>query len=151
MIHRDRRRRRVTEFIAAGGVHSQEQLRELLESEGIEATQATLSRDLRELGVVKGSEGYTLPGSGQGLPAPRSTKELERALRDHLQTAQTAGTLVVLRTAPGHAQALAVVIDAVRLPEVVGTLAGDDTLFMATKSNTAAESLTETLSEMAGL
>jgi transcriptional regulator of arginine metabolism len=124
---------------------SQEELAAMLRREGIEATQATLSRDLRELGVLKGPEGYTLP-RGQAAPAV----ELREAAGAYLLSAQTAGTVVVLRTGPGQASALALQIDRSALDGAVGTVAGDDTIFIAAKSARDAARIARILQELAG-
>ena len=150
-----RRRRRILDHLAQTGVHSQEQLRELLAADGVEVTQATLSRDLRELAVVKGPDGYTVIGA-----APVATlqtngrhkaRELEHALRAHLLSVATAGNLLILRTGPGHAGALAVELDGARLQGVVGSLAGDDTIFIAAETPQRATSLGAHLRSLARL
>lgn len=148
MPDKARRRRRILELVARGGVHNQERLRELLATDGIAVTQATLSRDLRELSLVKGPAGYTVPGAPQ--PHRFSDKELVRALRSHLLAAQTAGNLIVLKTAPGHAQALAVEIDAANLSHLVGCLAGDDTIFIAASTPAHAVRLANHLKSLSG-
>ena len=130
----------------------QEQLRELLLEQGVDATQATLSRDLRELGVVKGPGGYALPGgSGVGVATRDRARELDRAVTTLLINAQPAASLAVLHTAPGHAQPLAVALDACRPSGVVGVLAGDDTVFLACQTDDAARSVVWRLRETAGL
>ncbi|GJQ30366.1 MAG: arginine repressor [Phycisphaerae bacterium] len=130
----------IRRLIAEGAVRSQEHLADLLSREGVAASQGTLSRDLRDLGVLKGPDGYTLasPGEARG-EAPR---ELQRAIRERLLSVDQAGSLVVLRTAPGHASALAVEVDRSRPAGVVGTVAGDDTVFVAAGSPAKAHRLT---------
>lgn len=131
-------------------VGNQEQLRELLESQGIDAGQATLSRDLRELGVVKGPLGYVLPGSETMLP--RGTgRELDHAVREALLSAEPAGNLAVLKTGPGRAQMLAVELDRTPPEGVVGVLAGDDTIFLACRSASDAETIIRQFRQTAGL
>jgi transcriptional regulator of arginine metabolism len=148
-----RRGRLISDLIANGEIHSQEQLRELLAAEGIDVTQATLSRDLRELGVVKTSDGYVLPEPGGVDRFARGDRQshVERGIRNHLIEADTAGNLAVLKTAPGHAQALAVVLDGAGVDGVVGTLAGDDTIFLACKSGERARSIVHRFRTLAGL
>lgn len=150
------RQRLVERLIAAGDVHSQEQLVDLLSERGVEATQATISRDLHDLGVMKGPGGYTLPASAPGgAAAPRRAIEaLREAVEAHLLDAQPAGTLTVVRTAPGHAQALAAAIDAAGeegMPGVAGTIAGDDCIFLATASLNAAKAVARRLRSTSGL
>jgi transcriptional regulator of arginine metabolism len=147
-----RRRRLVADCIRRGGVANQEMLRGLLEAQGVEVAQATLSRDLRDLGVVKGPGGYVLPG-GPGVRAERADplKECQRAVKAHLLEADAAGTVAVLKTAPGHAGALSVALDDAKLPGVVGVLAGDDTIFLACRSPRQAEGALRRLRVMSGL
>ncbi|MFG0283048.1 MAG: arginine repressor [Phycisphaerales bacterium JB039] len=128
-------------------VASQERLRQALAQRGVEVVQATLSRDLRELGVVKGPRGYTVAGD-----APRQQPgALERAIRDYLVSATTAGNFVVLRTGPGRAQPVALEIDLSPPPGVLGTVAGDATIFVATESDAASARLAARFSEQAQL
>lgn len=149
---RARRIRLIGDLLSEGGVQSQEQLRELLLDHGVDATQATLSRDLRELGVVKGPGGYALPGEVRIAVATRDReRELERSVSMLLLNAQPAASLAVLHTAPGHAQPLAVALDACRPEGVVGVLAGDDTVFLACQTVDAARSVVRSLRETAGL
>lgn len=150
-----RRRRRILDLLAKTGVHSQEQLRELLSGDGVEVTQATLSRDLRELAVVKGPDGYSVPGAANGASLQTNgrhkARELEHALRAHLLTVAAAGNLLILRTGPGHASALAAELDSAHLTGVVGSLAGDDTIFLAAETPERAASLGAHLRTLAKL
>jgi transcriptional regulator of arginine metabolism len=128
------RRDQVRRLIAAGGVHTQAELVAALATHGLEVTQATISRDLAGLGVVRGFRGgritYLLPDDltdGTGAAQAR----LRRLLADlPLSIAETA-PLVVLRTSPGAANAIASSIDLSNWEDVVGTIAGDDTIFVA--------------------
>ena len=128
------RRDQVRRLIAAGGVHTQGDLVAALAERGVEVTQATVSRDLAGLGVVRGFRGgrqtYLLPDDmtdGTGAAQAR----LRRLLADlPLEIAETA-PLVVLRTSPGAANAIASSIDLSQWGDVVGTIAGDDTIFVA--------------------
>lgn len=149
MSEKTRRQRRVREILERERVTNQQRLQRLLHAEGIEATQATLSRDLRDLGVLKGHDGYTLPAPGAGAPSPQ-TPELQRALEEFLTGSGQAGNLVVLRTGPGRAQVLGDELDRSRVPHVVGTVAGDDTLFVACPSAAAASQLLRKLRALAG-
>lgn len=141
-------------------VASQEELRQALAGRGVEVTQATLSRDLRELGVVKGAGGYLLPeaagnghrnGAGAGGAGGGGRSALERAVREYLVSAVSAGNLVVVHTGPGRAQPVALELDLAPPPEVLGTVAGDDTIFIATVTAGAGERLAGWLREVAGL
>ncbi len=127
---RTRRHRAIRALLARGPIRSQGDLRDSLETQGIDVTQATLSRDLREIGVVKGPGGYRLPGKPVSVPAD----VLEDAIRRELVSAAATGALVVLRTEPGHANALAIDLDTSPTKEILGTIAGDDTVFVATPS-----------------
>lgn len=128
------RRDHVRRLIAAGGIHTQAELVAALAANGVEVTQATISRDLAGLGVVRGFRGgrltYLLPDDitdGAGAAEAR----LRRLLADlPLSIAETA-PLVVLRTSPGAANAIASSIDLSQWDDVVGTIAGDDTIFVA--------------------
>lgn len=147
MPGKTQRRRRIVELIERQRILSQEQLRQLLQQIGIEANQATLSRDLRDLGVYKGPSGYSIPGAPP--PPRRGGRELEEALRTHLLSAERGGNLVVLRTPPGHAQALAIAVDQAQIRGVIGTVAGDDTVMIATRSSSQAGVVAHLLRQLA--
>jgi transcriptional regulator of arginine metabolism len=136
------RQARIVELITQRAVHSQSELLALLEAEGIGSTQATLSRDLDELGAVKlrGADGapasYVLPPENAPLRPAQATSapaRLTRMLGDLLVTAEGSANLAVLRTPPGAAQFLASAMDKVALPDVLGTIAGDDTLLVVSR------------------
>ena len=136
MVSKMIRRQRIRDLLAHNQVGSQEQLQQLLGRSGFEVTQATLSRDLRELGVFKGPMGYILADQPGPISAPimNGARELERMLPAQLIAIQASGNLIVLKTLPGHANPLAIEIDRARLPGVMGTIAGDDTVFVATRT-----------------
>jgi transcriptional regulator of arginine metabolism len=134
---RSARQARIAELIAARPVTSQTQLAALLAEDGVEVTQATLSRDLEELGAVKlrGSDGapasYVLPPENAPLrPAQAAPARLTRLLGDLLTSAEGSANLAVLKTPPGAGQFLASALDKVGLPDVLGTIAGDDTVLV---------------------
>ncbi|HEY7225270.1 MAG TPA: arginine repressor [Micromonosporaceae bacterium] len=135
------RHARITALIRSVPVRSQGELGELLASEGFHTTQATLSRDLEELGAVKvrGTDGsapaYVIPEEGAGplRSAEQAPERLRRLLRELLISADAAGNLVLLRTPPGAAQFLASAFDRSGLPEVMGTIAGDDTIVVVVR------------------
>jgi transcriptional regulator of arginine metabolism len=136
-LTRSARHARIAELITAVPVSSQTQLARLLAESGVEVTQATLSRDLEELGAVKlrGSDGapasYVLPPENAPLrPAQSAPARLTRMLGDLLTAAEGSANLAVLRTPPGAAQFLASAFDRSGLSEVVGTIAGDDTILV---------------------
>jgi transcriptional regulator of arginine metabolism len=134
------RQARIVELIRDRAVHSQSELLGLLEAEGIGTTQATLSRDLDELGAVKlrGADGgapvYVIPDDGSPVRGVEGgTARLARLLGDLLVSADASGNLAVLRTPPGAAHYLASALDRAALHDVVGTIAGDDTLLVVAR------------------
>jgi transcriptional regulator of arginine metabolism len=143
-----RRQQAVRKLVLTRTIHSQLELQTLLRSEGFVVTQATLSRDLAELGVLKGPDGYRLPGADTGVTSP---SRLESALRRELLSITAGGTTVVLRTPSGHGNALAVELDSARLPGALGTIAGDDTIFLAATGPAAARRLASQFSRLAGI
>jgi transcriptional regulator of arginine metabolism len=144
------RRARIAALIGSTQVWSQQELATLLKRrEGIAVTQATLSRDLTELAVVKGPNGYMMPGTSPTLPAGDREAMLATALRQHLVSVARGGTLVVLRTPSGHANSLAIELDRAGLPGTLGTIAGDDTIFVAAEDLAAATSLARTIERLA--
>lgn len=142
MSQKRRRQAALRAIIARRRVTRQDELQLLLAERGLPATQATISRDLHELGVLKGPNGYTLPATGGDEPR---AGELERALSEFLVSARSAGTLVVVRTGPGQASALALALDRAEVPGVAGTVAGDDTIFVATADESEARRVAEQL------
>jgi transcriptional regulator of arginine metabolism len=141
------RQARIVELVTHCVVHSQTELAALLAGEGIEVTQATLSRDLDELGAVKlrgvngGAPVYVIPEDGSPVRAVAGgTARLARVLSELLVSADASGNLAVLRTPPGAAHFVASALDRAALTEVVGTVAGDDTiLVIAREPMTGAE------------
>lgn len=144
MDSRQRRRSLIRKLVASGPVRSQAALSAMLRGEGVACTQATLSRDLRELGMVKGAAGYSEPGA-----ASADAGGLARAARALLLEAHAAGTLVVIRTPPGGAPSLALELDRTPPKGVAGTVAGDDTVFAATDSAARAARVARRLGAMA--
>jgi transcriptional regulator of arginine metabolism len=120
MNKRDRQQK-ILSLIQATPIGTQEDLRALLERSGVPATQSSVSRDLEELGVVKHHGHYTLPRMNGA--AARGLLSLDHA----------GDSLVIARTVPGLASAVAVEIDAAAMPEIVGTIAGEDTIFIAAR------------------
>ena len=144
------RRQRIVELLSSRQVTSQNELLELLAGEGVATTQATLSRDLHDLGVAKTPSGYVLPQTPGPQPMAATGRQLERTLQREMAAIEIAAAMVVLRTRPGMASPLALAIDRRRLPDIVGTVAGDDTIFVAVKSAAAARALKARLEVMAG-
>ena len=146
-----RRQAVIRDIVQREPIRSQEQLRRRVKAEGYDVTQATLSRDIRELGLVKGGAdgAYQAPGESA---ANGSTviALLQRALAEYLARIDQVQQLLVLRTGPGQAQLLAVALDRARLPEVVGTVAGDDTILIIAPDSRRARALVKRLEEFAG-
>jgi len=129
------RHERIALLIRGLMVRSQTELADLLADEGILVTQATLSRDLEELRAVKVRGAYLIPEDGERAlrPAEEAPTRLIRLLRELLTGVDCSGNLVVLRTPPGAAQFLASAIDRTGLPDIVGTIAGDDTILVVAR------------------
>lgn len=128
-----RRRAEILRLVQGRPVRSQEELQHLLRRRGFAVAQPTLSRDVKDLGLARTPTGYAaLAGPSSFVPAPHRAEALDRALGQGVLAVQPAGTLVVLRTPPAGAHPVARALDEAALPGVVGTLAGDDTVFVAT-------------------
>ena len=119
-------------------VANQEELCRLLEKQGFEITQATVSRDIREMGVMKGPEGYLLPGAIAIAAAADAGPSIETLLREFVTGVKQAQNLLVVRTTSGSAQPVAVAIDNEQWDEVVGTVGGDDTVLLICAENKSA-------------
>ena len=125
------RQSRILEIVRREAVESQESLAHFLRTQGIDATQSTLSRDVRELGLVKIRGVYHQAANGAAPVAPDS---IRRSIQQLVMRTDSSGNIVVLKTAPGNGHALGVVVDSAQWPEVVGTVAGDDTVFVLLRS-----------------
>ncbi len=131
----DRRKRhlKILELISTRVIRTQEELAEALAAEGWEVTQSSVSRDVAALRLVKANGAYRRPRPGSGVADPD-----ERRIADGVLTAEPAGgSLVVVHTPPGEANRVAVALDRLAWPDVVGTIAGDDTIFLAVKDEPA--------------
>ncbi|HLI35039.1 MAG TPA: ArgR family transcriptional regulator [Terriglobia bacterium] len=124
------RRNQILDIIGRGNVLTQAQLRRALAQRGIHVTQATVSRDIEELGLVKTREGYRLPGAPEPATPPQPT--LSVILKEFLREVRLASNLVVVKTHPGNAHTVAVALDSTGWAEILGSVAGDDTIFLAT-------------------
>jgi transcriptional regulator of arginine metabolism len=149
------RQARIVAILSSSSVRSQTELAAMLSAEGIEVTQATLSRDLEELGAVKlraadGGVGvYVVPEDGSPVRGVSGgTDRLSRMLGDLLTSTDASGNLAVLRTPPGAAQYLASAIDRASLPYVVGTIAGDDTIFVVAREPMTGAELASTIENL---
>ena len=132
MISKKARQGRILEVTCNEQVRSQEALSSILRRDGIEVTQATLSRDIRELGLVKMRGGYQV--SGEVLSNPPD-EMLRRALKQYVLRTGVSGNIVMIKTSPGNAHSVGVVLDAAQWPETLGTVAGDDTIFVLLRSS----------------
>ena len=132
-------------------VRSQEQLRLRLSSRGFDVTQATLSRDIKELGLLKrSSDGAYQPAGAEARQSPASALDaLGRALSEYLLNIEPVQQLIVLKTGAGQAQLLGLAIDKSRLPEVAGTLAGDDTILIIARDPKSALAVAKQLKDLA--
>jgi transcriptional regulator of arginine metabolism len=137
-VTRAGRHARIVELLREQVVRSQTELAELLADSGVQVTQATLSRDLEELGAVKMHGGYLIPEDGN-RPLRETTGQgparLLRLLRELLTGVDASGNIAVLRTPPGAAQFLASALDRSGLTDVVGTIAGDDTILVVARDD----------------
>jgi transcriptional regulator of arginine metabolism len=145
----------VSQLLTEHRVRSQGEILTLLAADGIEITQATLSRDLVELGAVKVRQGralvYAIPGSGAAAHSGEDhPARLHRALEELLVSADASGNLVVLRTPPAGASHLAALLDQSTLDDVLGTIAGDDTILVVTASPRGGAALACRLLALAG-
>ena len=125
----------ILKLIRSRGIFTQDELARALKETGIDATQVTLSRDIRELGLVKTTDGYR--------ELERETPNLQFATlaAEFLQDVRQAQNQIIMRTAPGHASSVAVALDDEEWPEVVGTIAGDDTILVVCPDQTTAKAV----------
>jgi transcriptional regulator of arginine metabolism len=153
---RTARQGRIVEMVSQLVIRSQSELAKLLAAEGVEVTQATLSRDLDELGAVKlrGPDGgapiYVIPEDGSPVRGIQGgTTRLARVLGELLVSTDFSANLAVLRTPPGAAQFLASALDRAALHEVVGTIAGDDTILVVAREPMTGAELADRISALA--
>jgi len=144
--YRDQRLQAIAALIRSRPIASQEELADGLAAQGFTVTQATISRDLEQLGAVKVRRDsrltYALP------PAPAQAAdgpEMRTVIRDWVRSVDVAGNLVILRTPPGSAHLVGVALDRADLPQVVGTICGDDTIFVAIRDAAQAPAFAEEL------
>lgn len=154
-LGKPQRQHRILRILERHPVSSQAQLVQLLEGDGIVATQATVSRDLEELGALK----VRIPGGAMAYAIPEYTKERLAAGDDHLRRLMGefvveiahSGPIVVLRTPPGSAHVVASALDRAGYPGILGTVAGDDTIFAVVAQAAGAADVAAKLGELAGL
>ncbi|MDP1792572.1 MAG: arginine repressor [Acidimicrobiales bacterium] len=153
-LAKQQRQHRIASLLETGTVTSQQQLVEMLADTGVVATQATVSRDLEDMGAVKirvrgGETAYALPE----LPTQRVAPEdhLRRVLSEWLVEVAVSGQIVVLRTPPGSAHVVGSAIDRSGLPDILGTVAGDDTLMVVASEKAGGKKVANMFTELAGL
>jgi transcriptional regulator of arginine metabolism len=148
---KSRRQAVIFDIVDREPLHSQEQLRRRLHQKGFDATQATISRDIKELGLVKraGDGAYQRPGVDTTNPET-ALVALERAAREYLRRVERVEQLVVIRTGIGQAQPLAIAIDRAQLPEAAGTIGGDDTILIIARDARRAAALVKRFDAYAG-
>ena len=154
MTSKVQRQQTIARIIAEHDVTSQPMLLDLLEKEGIEATQATVSRDLEDLGAVKvrvrkGETAYAIPDFAPDRIAPQD--QLRRVLSEWVAEVEYSDPMVVVRTPPGCAHVVASALDRSRLKGIIGTVAGDDTLLCVADAKFGAKRLAASIRELAGL
>jgi transcriptional regulator of arginine metabolism len=148
------RQHRILKILEQQPISSQAQLVQLLEAEGVVATQATVSRDLEELGAVKvripgGAMAYAIPEHGRERGA--SDDHLRRVLGDFVLDVAHSANIVVLRTPPGSAHVVGSALDRASVDDVLGTVAGDDTLFLVCNEQVGGAAVASRLADLAGL
>lgn len=140
----------ILELVELESITSQEQLRERLRARGVETTQATVSRDIRDLGLVKRAVdgAYRRPEAIERARVADPDHVLKRAVDEYLRKTEVVEQLLVLKTPNGLAQPLAVAIDSVALREIAGTIAGDDTILVICRSSADAANLERKLESL---
>ncbi len=146
MTYTERRRALIIDLLSRNQVQSQEQLRALLEVEGVATTQSTLSRDLREIGVFKTEEGYQAPALG--LDAAERRSELLKVIREAVASVDRGHNIVVLQVRPAEEQRVSKAISDANLPDALGTTIGQGSVWVATRTATQAKALHGQLQSM---
>jgi transcriptional regulator of arginine metabolism len=145
-MNKSYRQGQILKLIQSRSLHTQEDLARALRGLGIAATQVTLSRDIRDLGLVKTQHGYARAADA-AVTGPVDA-QLADVAREFLQDVRVAQNLVVLRTPPAHANAVAAALDRADWPEIVGTVAGDDTVLVVGEDSKAAGAVRRRLLEL---
>lgn len=154
MASKAHRQQLIASLIAKHAVTNQPQLVDLLARDGVTATQATVSRDLEDLGAVKvrvpgGDTVYAIPEFAPARLAPE--EQLRRVMGEWVAEVAHSGPMVVVRTPPGCAHVVASALDRSGMPEIVGTVAGDDTIFCVAAEDFGGANLATVLRDLAGL
>lgn len=146
MITKKARQGRILDIVRNRFVRSQQELSSHLKDENVPVTQATLSRDIRDLGLIKVRGRYQASGE---MPPEASNGLLRRAVEQYVLSSAISGNMVVIRTSPGNAHSVGVVLDAAQWPEVLGTVAGDDTIFVLARSGRLGRKVLEKIQGLA--
>ncbi len=144
MISKKARLGRILEIVKKSSVPSQEALLTMLNGEGVNVTQSTLSRDIRELGLVK-VRGVYQANRQESVPPKES---LRRSLQQLVVRSDVSGNILMVKTAPGNAHPLGAVLDSVQWPEILGTVAGDDTVFVLLRSTRLGKKVLRRIEEL---
>lgn len=149
---RSRRQKAIADMIRGGSVASQEEVTSRLAGLGYAVTQATVSRDLEQLGAVKvrraGMHAYALPD--QMGSSDWAASRLQRIVSEWVQSVEAAGNLIIIKTPPGSAHLVSLAIDQSDLPEIAGTVSGDDTLFVAVRDGVTVGTIATRFRELSG-
>ena len=153
-ITRQQRQKLIAQIISESRISNQQQLVNLLAQQGVDVTQSTLSRDLEEMAVAKVRDGsgepvYAISGTVVSVSPPEEA--LRRVLREWVAGVDSSGNLVVVHTPPGCAHVVAAALDRSRLEEILGTVAGDDTILLVARGPQEAIDLAGRLSDASGL
>ncbi len=137
---RQRRERAILEIVRSRPVATQAELVRALRQQGLRVTQATVSRDLKRLGLVKvvgpdGTYHYALPDAVRATPTPAAHENLRAAFRAFVTEVDQGEAIVLVKTLSGRANAVAIALDEARIPEIAGTVAGDDTILVVVRRN----------------
>jgi transcriptional regulator of arginine metabolism len=141
-MNKSYRQGQILKLIRARNIYTQEELARELRSQGIQTTQVTLSRDIRELGLAKTPDGY------REIQAEPAGPDVETVVREFLLDVRVAQNLIVLKTMPGHANTVAIALDHSNWDEVVGTLAGDDTILVICPDGDTAQAVQRRVLEL---
>lgn len=137
----------IRQIIATHVVANQDELRQLLEAEGIEITQASLSRDLKELGIARA---HTADGMRYVLDSGSEENRLATLIALEIEWIESNESIIIVRTLAGRASGVAEIIDGLRHPDILGTLAGDNTIFIAPRSTSRISAIVEELRRIVG-
>jgi len=140
------RHKAILELLDETAVTNQEELQRLLRKRGFDAGQATLSRDIRELGLAKTSSGYSIPC--REAAAESDLPSVSRLVREFVTSVRAAQNLLVTKTSVGSAQPVAAALDGENWPEALGTIAGDDTILIVCEDKRSAGRLAGRIQEM---